>query len=165
MASPGYVLALSKAMISAVTDEQLPAELAGWPTWTPDEAQLGELELLIAGAFAPQAGYLPPNADNSATDNAADNITTDNIAPDNVADDNPWPLPVTLTVPASVVPGAASPQGAAPSDSHLVLTDPEGLPARRPGDHRAGTSRLRIVRVPPFRASDRAACPGIRRVP
>src|SRR5258708_4542465 len=95
-------------MISAVTDEQLPAELAGWPTWTPDEAQLGELELLITGAFAPQAGYLPPDAGDSV--------------PDRTADDDPWPLPVTLTVPAGVVPGEAG------NDGHLVLTDPEGSP-------------------------------------
>ena len=92
-------------MISAVTDEQLPAELAGWPTWTPDEAQLGELELLISGAFAPQAGYLPPDAGGSR--------------PDQADDDTAWPLPVTLTVAASAVPEGAR---------HLVLTDPEGSP-------------------------------------
>ena len=143
------MLALSEAMISAVTDEQLPAELAGWPAWTPDEAQLGELELLIAGAFAPQAGYLPPDADANV--------------PDRIADDNPWPLPVTLTVPASLLPGTTDEEGAPPG--HLVLTDPEGLPARRSGDHRAGASRLRIVRLPPFRTGDSAAGPGTRHVP
>jgi sulfate adenylyltransferase len=90
-------------MIGAVTDERLPAEVASWPTWTPDEAQLGELELLISGAFAPQTGYLPPAADGAV--------------PDHALDDTSWPLPVTLTVPA----------GAADND-HLVLTDPEGSP-------------------------------------
>ena len=38
--------------------DQLPAELADWPAWTPDEAQLGELELITSGAFAPLRGYL-----------------------------------------------------------------------------------------------------------
>ena len=76
--------------------DRLPAELAGWPAWTPDEAQLGELELLVAGAFAPQSGYLPPPHDGDA-----------------------WPLPTTLTVPASALPEDAA---------HLVLTDPEGSP-------------------------------------
>ena len=39
-----------------VTAEQLPAELADWPAWTPGEAQLGELELIISGAFTPLGG-------------------------------------------------------------------------------------------------------------
>jgi len=75
--------------------------MANWPAWTPDEAQLGELELLLAGAFAPQAGYLPP------------------AAADDESDAAPWPLPVTLAVPASALPEGAR---------HLVLTDPEGSP-------------------------------------
>ena len=37
---------------------ELPAELAGWPAWTPGEAQLGELELITSGALAPLGGYL-----------------------------------------------------------------------------------------------------------
>jgi sulfate adenylyltransferase len=82
-----------------MTEVELPAQLAHWPAWTPDEAQLGELELLLAGAFAPQAGYLPPA--------------------DDQAGDGPWPLPVFLSVPADTVPGDAG---------HLVLTDPEGSP-------------------------------------
>ena len=41
-----------------MTADQLPAELASWPAWTPNDAQLGELELLTSGAFAPLAGYL-----------------------------------------------------------------------------------------------------------
>ncbi len=97
-----------------MVQEELPAELAGWPTWTPDEAQLGELELLITGAFAPQTGYLPPAADGGV--------------PDHGIDDNLWPLPVTLTVPASAVPGAASPGDSAGANGRLVLTDPEGSP-------------------------------------
>jgi sulfate adenylyltransferase len=156
------MLALSKAMISAVTDEQLPAELAGWPTWTPDEAQLGELELLVAGAFAPQAGYLPPDADGSV--------------PDPTADDDSWPLPVTLTVPASVVPGAAGPGAAGPevtagSDSHLVLTDPEGSPlavlevtGRVPADSASSAYRL-SGSVTALRAPEYGAFRSLRRLP
>jgi sulfate adenylyltransferase len=83
-----------------MTEGELPAQMAHWPTWTPGEAQLGELELLLAGAFAPQAGYLP-------------------AATADTADDGPWPLPVTLSVPAGAVPSDAD---------HLVLTDPEGSP-------------------------------------
>jgi sulfate adenylyltransferase len=41
-----------------VTAEQLPAELASWPAWTPGEDQLGELELITSGAYAPLTGYL-----------------------------------------------------------------------------------------------------------
>ena len=40
------------------TGRQLPAELATWPALTLGEEQLGELELLTSGVFAPLAGYL-----------------------------------------------------------------------------------------------------------
>jgi sulfate adenylyltransferase len=88
-------------------DVQLPAELATWPALTPGEEQLGELELLTSGAFAPLAGYLT----------AAD--LTAVSARGQLADGTPWPVPVTLTVPASAVPEGAS---------RLVLQDPEGSP-------------------------------------
>ena len=85
----------------------LPAELTSWPAWTPGEEQLGELELLISGAFAPLAGYL------SSADLAAVGARGE------LADGTPWPLPVTLTVPANAVPDDAG---------RLVLQDPEGSP-------------------------------------
>lgn len=87
--------------------EQLPAELANWPTWTPDEARLGELELLTSGAFAPLTGYLS-RADLAAVSERGE-----------LADGTSWPLPVTLTVPDGLVPE---------DGSHLVLADPEGSP-------------------------------------
>jgi sulfate adenylyltransferase len=85
----------------------LPAELATWPAWTPGEEQLGELELLTSGAFAPLAGYLGA-ADLAAVSGRGQ-----------LADGTPWPLPVTLTVPAGAVPEGAG---------QLVLQDPEGSP-------------------------------------
>ena len=88
-------------------DTQLPAELAGWPAWTPGEAQLGELELITSGAFAPLGGYL----------SIADLTTV--AARGELADGTPWPVPVTLTVPARAVPDDAG---------HLVLQDLEGSP-------------------------------------
>src|SRR5215469_4653433 len=122
----------------------LPAELAGWPTWTPDEAQLGELELLIAGAFAPQTGYLPPDAAS--------------MAPDSM----PWPLPVSLTVPVSAVPADAS---------HLVLTDPEGSPlavleitGRVPADSASSACHLSGP-VTALRAPEHGAFRSLRRLP
>ena len=133
-----------------MTAEQLPAELAGWPAWTPDEAQLGELELLTSGAFAPLAGYLT-TADLAAV-----------AARGELADGTPWPLPVTLTVPASAVSRDAD---------HLVLQDAEGSPLavlditeRTPGGEASGaTIRLAgtvtVLRAPehgPFRALRRA---------
>jgi sulfate adenylyltransferase len=90
-----------------VTADRLPAELAHWPAWTPDEEQLGELELLTSGAFGPLTGYLA-TADLSAVASRGE-----------LADGTPWPIPVTLTVPASALPADAG---------HLVLQDPEGSP-------------------------------------
>ena len=90
-----------------MTADRLPAELANWPAWTPDEAQLGELELLTSGAFGPLTRYLT-TADLSAVADRGE-----------LADGTPWPIPVTLTVPKSAVPSDAD---------HLVLADPEGSP-------------------------------------
>jgi sulfate adenylyltransferase len=87
--------------------QQLPANLAAWPSWTPDEAQLGELELLVSGAFAPLAGY-PSQADLAAISERGE-----------LADGTPWTVPVTLTVPPDAIRADAG---------HLVLTDPEGSP-------------------------------------
>ena len=85
----------------------LPADLASWPAWAPDDAQLGLLELLTAGVLAPLTGYL------SSADLAAVR------ARGQLADGTPWPVPVTLTVPGQAVPAEAS---------HLVLQDQEGSP-------------------------------------
>ena len=87
--------------------DQLPAELADWPAWTPGEAQLGELELITSGAFTPVRGYL-------GTDDLAAVAERGELA-----DGAPWPLPVTLTVPVTAVPEGAG---------RLVLQDPEGSP-------------------------------------
>ena len=86
---------------------ELPAELANWPAWTPGDEQLGQLELLTSGAFAPLGGYL-----------AAEDLSAV-AARGELADGTPWPLPVTLAVPAAVLPSTAD---------RLVLQDPEGSP-------------------------------------
>jgi sulfate adenylyltransferase len=85
----------------------LPGELADWPAWTPSEAQLAELELLTSGAFEPLSGFMG-TADLAAV---AERGT--------LADGTPWPVPVTLEVPADAVP---------PGAGHLVLQDQEGTP-------------------------------------
>jgi len=96
-----------------VTAEQLPAGMADWPAWTPGDAQLGELELLLSGAFAPLDGYL----------NSADLAAV--TARRELADGTPWPVPLTLVVPATVLPENT---GIPDSAGKLVLQDPEGSP-------------------------------------
>ncbi|HTU04799.1 MAG TPA: adenylyl-sulfate kinase, partial [Trebonia sp.] len=134
-------------------DTQLPAELAGWPAWTPGEAQLGELELITSGAFAPLGGYL----------SIADLTTV--AARGELADGTPWPVPVTLTVPASAVPDDAG---------HLVLQDPEGsplavldiaerVPVESPGQP---VTALRLAGpVTALRAPEHGPFRGLRRAP
>ena len=85
----------------------MPAELADWPACTLGEAQLGDLELLTSGAFAPLRGFM------DAAEVAA--VTERGM----LADGTPWPVPVTLDVPAGAVPDGAT---------RLVLQDPEGSP-------------------------------------
>ncbi|HEV3382256.1 MAG TPA: adenylyl-sulfate kinase [Trebonia sp.] len=132
------------------TVEQLPADMAAWPAWTPSEAQLGDLELLLSGAYAPLTGYL------TAADAAAV------AARRELADGTPWPVPVTLTVPATAVP-----EGAA----KLVLQDPEGSPLavldiaeRSLAD--AASSDLRLAGpVTALRAPEHGPFRAMRRVP
>jgi sulfate adenylyltransferase len=133
-----------------VTAEQLPAELADWPAWTPGEAQLGELELITSGCYAPVTGYL----------------TTEDLASvaqrGELADGSPWPMPVTLTVPASAVPEDAH---------HLVLQDQEGSPLavlditeRAAGDSSGNTLRL-AGPLSALRAPEHGPFRGMRRLP
>jgi len=85
----------------------LPAELADWPAYTLGEAQLGDLELLTSGAFAPPRGFMDAAEVAAVTERGT------------LTDGTPWPVPVTLDVPAGAVPADAS---------RLVLQDPEGSP-------------------------------------
>jgi sulfate adenylyltransferase len=113
--------------------EQLPAELATWPAWALAEDQLGELELITSGAFAPLTGYL------TAADLAAVSARGE------LADGTPWPVPVTLTVPAAAVPADAD---------RLVLQDQEGSPLavvsiteRSPAPGNAGDGDGTVLRL------------------
>jgi sulfate adenylyltransferase len=75
------------------------------PVWTPDAAGLADLELLLAGAFAPLTGF-------QSSFDAAMVITGGRLA-----DGTPWPVPITLTVPKELT-----------GEARVVLQDPEGVP-------------------------------------
>ena len=83
----------SEAQLTAQSPPPLPAELADWPACTLGEAQLGDLELLTTGVFAPLRGFM------DAADMAA--VTERGM----LADGTPWSVPVTLDVPAGAGPG------------------------------------------------------------
>jgi sulfate adenylyltransferase len=93
--------------VTAQAPAGLPADLAGLPSWTLDEGQLGDLELLLSGAFAPLHGYLT----------AAEvlSVSVGGTLPGGA----PWPVPITLEIPAGRL---------APDCSRLLLQDPEGTP-------------------------------------
>jgi sulfate adenylyltransferase len=74
---------------------------------TLSEAQLGDLELLTSGVFAPLRGFMDAADAGAVAERGM------------LADGTPWPVPVTLDVPAGVVPADAG---------HLVLQDQEGSP-------------------------------------
>jgi len=93
--------------VNAQPPRGLPAELADWPACTLGEAQLGDLELLTSGVFAPLRGFL----------DAADAAGAAELGM--LADGTPWPVPVTLEVPADAAPADAD---------RLVLQDREGSP-------------------------------------
>jgi sulfate adenylyltransferase len=77
------------------------------PSLALGDAQLGDLELLLSGVFAPLAGFM----------NAADVAAV--VERGSLADGTPWPIPVTLDVSTDAVPAGAG---------RVVLTDPEGTP-------------------------------------
>jgi sulfate adenylyltransferase len=85
----------------------LAADFASLPFLTLDEPALGDLELLVSGAFAPLAGYLGGAEVASVTERGV------------LPDGTPWPVPITLEVPGHSVPRSAQ---------RVILADPEGAP-------------------------------------
>jgi sulfate adenylyltransferase len=93
--------------VTAEAPAGLSPELTGLPSWTLDEDQLGDVELLLSGVFAPLEGFM------SAADVAS--VAERGMLPDGT----PWPVPVTLDLPAGKIPADAT---------RLLLQDPEGTP-------------------------------------
>jgi sulfate adenylyltransferase len=83
------------------------------PSYTPRPHELADLELLLSGAYAPLTGFLG-RADLTALQRRG-----------RLADGVPWPVPVTLEVPAELATGLAPDD---PQRRTIVLTDPEGAP-------------------------------------
>jgi sulfate adenylyltransferase len=83
------------------------------PAYTPRPHELADLELLLSGAYAPLTGFLD-RADLASVYRRG-----------RLADGTPWPVPVTLEVPAGLVEGF---ELSNPLTRALVLTDAEGAP-------------------------------------
>jgi sulfate adenylyltransferase len=96
-------------IVTAETEAVSAAELSSLPACTLTASQLGELELLLSGALAPLTGFMTV-ADTAAV---ADGWR--------LADGTPFPVPITLDVPATVLPADAAP-------NRILLSDPEGTP-------------------------------------
>jgi sulfate adenylyltransferase len=93
--------------VTAEAAAGLAADFASLPSWTLSEAQLGDLELLLSGAYTPLAGFMA----------AADVASVEERGA--LTDGTPWPVPITLEVPAGAVPAGAG---------RLALNDAEGTP-------------------------------------
>jgi sulfate adenylyltransferase len=87
------------------------AEFGAVPTCPLTPPQLGDLELLLSGAFAPLEGFM------TAADVAA--VTSSW----RLADGTPFPAVVTLEVPAADIPAQTI-----DGPDRLLLADPEGTP-------------------------------------
>jgi sulfate adenylyltransferase len=83
------------------------------PAYTPRVGELADLELLLTGAYAPLTGFMT-RADLASLGRRG-----------RLADGTPWPVPVTLQVPAALADGL---DAADPPHRALVLTDGEGAP-------------------------------------
>jgi sulfate adenylyltransferase len=93
--------------VTAEAAAGLAADFANIPSWTLDEGQLADLEMLLSGAFVPLTGFMGPGDVTAVLEREV------------LADGTPWPATVTLDVLAQAVPEAAS---------RLALNDPEGVP-------------------------------------
>jgi sulfate adenylyltransferase len=74
---------------------------------TLDARHLGDLELILSGAFSPLRGFMTSDDVASVAASAS------------LADGTPWPIPVTLEAPADAVDADAE---------RVLLADPEGTP-------------------------------------
>src|SRR6266702_2089637 len=83
------------------------ADHASLSSLTLDARQLGDLELILSGAFAPLRGFLT-RADLASVQASA-----------TLADGTPWPVAVTLDAAADAVDAGAD---------RVLLADPEGTP-------------------------------------
>jgi sulfate adenylyltransferase len=129
----GNVTAGAEAAPSAVTADP--------PSYTLTQDQLGDLELLLSGAFAPLTGYM--------TDADVASVR----AGYRLADGTPFPVTVALDVPADAI-GRQSDETL---PGQLLLADPEGTPVAvlqitgctpvrtRSADGSAGPDRLRLA--------------------
>jgi sulfate adenylyltransferase len=109
--------------------------------YTLSADQLGDLELLLSGAFAPLTGFMT-DADVAAV-----------RAHGRLTDGTPFPVPVSLDLPADSMPQ----QLAVATSGRLMLADPEGTPVavlditertplRTPGtDGAAGPELVRLA--------------------
>ena len=95
--------------MTAEAEAVSPAELSSLPACTLSSAQLGDLELLLAGAYAPLDGFMTTADATAVSDHWQ------------LADGTPFPAVVVLDLPADTVPAAAEP-------GRLLLSDPEGTP-------------------------------------
>jgi sulfate adenylyltransferase len=91
--------------VAAEAEAVSPAELSSLPTCTLTPSQLGDLELLLSGAYAPLTGFMT-DADAHAVAQGWQ-----------LADGTPFPVAITLDVPP--VHDAAD---------RMLLADPEGTP-------------------------------------
>jgi sulfate adenylyltransferase len=93
--------------VTAEAARELTADVTSLPSWTLDERQLGDTELLLSGAFAPLAGFM------------GDAEVTAVLQRGQLPGGTPWPVPITLEIRAEALP---------PSARRLALSDPEGVP-------------------------------------
>ncbi len=89
------------------------ALLGGATSYAPQPHEMADLQLLLSGALAPIHGF-HTRADLEAIRRTG-----------RLADGTPWPVPVTLEVPAALVDGIDTTN---PLKRALMLTDPDGAP-------------------------------------
>jgi sulfate adenylyltransferase len=96
-------------IVTAEAEAVSAAELSSLPACTLTASQLGDLELLLSGALAPLTGFMT----------VADVATVGDSW--RLADGTPFPVPITLDVPVSVLPAGAD-------ADRILLSDPEATP-------------------------------------
>jgi sulfate adenylyltransferase len=97
-----------------VNGSMLPEDvLRDAPSYTPRPHELADLDLLLSGAYAPLTGFLG-RADLTALRHTG-----------RLADGTPWPVAVTLEIPAEMATGLRLDD---PQHRAVIVTDMEGAP-------------------------------------
>jgi sulfate adenylyltransferase len=99
---------LKELLVDGTRARELRESSRDWPSWSLNDRQVRDLDLLMSGAFSPLVGFLGKADYEGVRDSMR------------LSDETLWPMPITLDVTRELA-DTLTPGG------HLALRDPEGV--------------------------------------